>query len=811
MAAALLLRTPDPRPNESVQGYILRVSEINRYDTPWHVLQHAGYEQGETFNAAFRADRLAAILGKDPGLLERHAYWGRSADGVSEYRINGQGIGRGLNYSPLRLTRPAICPACIDAKGMADACWDLATFVACPTHGTRLLERCADCGSALSWYRPGLLVCSCGATLERMPTERASSSVVALMHVIEAKVHGVPVEVIGELDGFPVKALLDMPLESMLRMIAILEKLDANHAEHRYNGVEVVADVLAAWPAGFHAYLRRMGKEGIAADVQCVGLRKRFSRLYQALFKAPVRLQGVEFLHDELVRFGLEKWGESLVDGKLLREQKAQGRYMSAREFAAAIGVMPVSVQRWLDDGSLPGKIIELQKMRRFVIDGAMADGVARDTRARLRAREAAKAAGLPVSVLQELKRSGHYSLSPPVNRRQGFWGADLDALRMRLVATVERWDRASGLAKASESEATMSLGEILGTRKFGGKRAKGMLIAEILDGKVRPVARTDDTPASIRLRVTDIDAFRLRYGIDSRKDTVTVVVASALLRCSLHAVDGLVKTGHLQRKLGSRTGINRRSLEDFQEHWISANALGKELGTNSVGAIGLAKAHGASVLLIPVAGNYETTFIALDDAQWLRDAEAERRLNRKVGAPGPTSAEVLAEHMASLRSYLAAIRDRGESLPMRGGKPNRAAIARACGFSRDTFYDHPNFLAILDRSAVRVAVDALDFHRRALASYLEALRAKCLEVPMRGGRPRLAAIARACGFARNVFYNHPEMLAALEAFQAHAATPTRRASASAYDGQLPATTPICMPETSIRLGSPGEISHGWF
>lgn len=106
MVSTLLLRTPDPLPSESILGYVLRVSEINGYETPWHVWRHAGYEQGEMLTAGFTVQRVAAAFGKASELLEKHAYRGQDADGETRYQVNGQPIGSGLASAPLRLRRP---------------------------------------------------------------------------------------------------------------------------------------------------------------------------------------------------------------------------------------------------------------------------------------------------------------------------------------------------------------------------------------------------------------------------------------------------------------------------------------------------------------------------------------------------------------------------------------------------------------------------------------------------------------------------------------------------------------------------------
>jgi hypothetical protein len=62
------------------------------------------------------------------------------------------------------------------------------------------------------------------------------------------------------------------------------------------------------------------------------------------------------------------------------------------------------------------------------------------------------------------------------------------------------------------------------------------------------------------------------------------------------------------------------------------------------------------------------------------------------------------AENVDSLRKYLSALDREGRPLPMRGGEPNRSAIALACGFDRQVLYKNPAAKALLDAAIERSA-----------------------------------------------------------------------------------------------------------
>lgn len=111
------------------------------------------------------------------------------------------------------------------------------------------------------------------------------------------------------------------------------------------------------------------------------------------------------------------------------------------------------------------------------------------------------------------------------------------------------------------------------------------------------------------------------------------------------------------------------------------------------------------------------------------------------------------------LETYLAGLRASGERLPRVGQKPHLIKIAQACGFERSGFYKD---------KGIKKAITAFDDEDRmrnrvlspkdALENYLAHLRSVGDEIPYCGSKPNLRTIAEQCGFARDVFYKHPEL-----------------------------------------------------
>jgi len=617
MVRTLLLRTPDPMPHEGIFGYVLRVSEANGYDTSWHVFRHAGYEQGEMQTAGFDVQKLASILNKAPSLLAPHAYSGLTHDGLSEYRLNGHPIGRGLNLAPLRLKRPAICPACVKESGFADVCWDATAFVACPAHGTHLLHCCPACSSPLRWLRPGLLTCSCGASLADAVTEPATPATIALMTILRKKIRGDAVSELNMTDGgLPTEQLLRVPLGLLLRVLAVLKKLNKEVGQSR-GGTWPASDAFAEWPLGFHRYLRRMANDGIASNVQAIGLRKKFETLFGALFKRRDRIQGIEFIREEFVRFGLDEWGGAVVDNKLLRSEPDKQRFVSEVTLATRLGVRPITVRNWTARGFIQSKTVQAGKSLRYIADAAVVDQTPRCSEERLQARAAGKLSGLPVSVLQQLKRSGHYSSNPIANGRMGYWPDDLKALTERVIGVARK--PTYEVDDPSFEEDRISLDRILALKKLGEVRSKGVFLAEVLDGRIVPSAKSGSTLGSLMFDLADVESFRIRQAVDSDRQFISAKAAGSLVGTHADVVTALVAAGHVVRSAKHINGICRRSVENFLSQWRPLCTLANEIGTSTPALLAHAERLGIGVMKVARAAGFETSFVTLEDIQSLR------------------------------------------------------------------------------------------------------------------------------------------------------------------------------------------------
>ncbi len=685
----MLVRTPHHKPTESLLGYVLRVSETNGYETPWHVLSHAEISQGEMQSAGLPTRKLAAVLNRTPDALDEISYRGVDEAGQGEFRLLGHSLGKGLNYTPLRLRHPAICPHCIAEEGHIDAFFDLTMATACPHHRCTLVTHCPECENPLSWFRPGLLTCKCGASLAEAETSPAPTELVALMAVLWALLHRQDVSELAI--GFPVRQMLGMQLRSLLLKLPDLGRWNHPNAIGSPADLAIAAaGVLADWPTGFHRFLSRVGHRSLDDKAPAAfGLRKQFDQLYTHLFK--VQSCGAEFnwLRDEFVHFGLTEWGEAVVDNKLLRGNVVNRRYVTKKELARQMGVSPTTLGKWHRDGLVEMKVIPTQHQVRYVAD-SQAEGCKPPIPAEgevLGIRAAAAYLGVPVSVLNHLKATGTMKINHRLPQRYCFHQADLDAFRNRLLEL-------STVLPTGEQVGAVDLARVLREYRFHSPDHKAGFVAAYLAGGIKSIGRIGVALEHIMFAVEAVAAYTAEVRSNAAGGALTHREAASIIRIDADVVSALQRLGYLDT-VHSRESprISRASVDAFNKQYVSLSSIATDIGSSSKRLLGLCARGDVAVLSIPRSQGSPAPFIEQ------KDVDSLNQLSLRFPARKP---KALDENrtVAAVRLYLAELRALGDPLPRRGGKPQRQAIAKACGIDRNAFYNNPEIVRLVDNYA---------------------------------------------------------------------------------------------------------------
>lgn len=754
----LLVRTPAPQPTESLFGFLLRLCEVNGFDSPRRVLELAEVSRGFAQKPfpGLPGTPIAEILGRDQAELQPILRrWPEDEKG--RYTILGHDLGASLRDGLLSHGSPTLCPDCVKESGVISAFWDLAPAIACPKHGVVGPRICEACKAPVSWYRRGLLTCQCEASFAGQPIAMATMNTVALMRVLDAKLNRTALAELDNTVGLPMEWLDSTSLHSLLRVIRVLSDelqiVDPSLASDRAVTIAAVAESLADWPKGYHNALRKIGEKAIAEAPNVAALGKQFRTLYRRLCRNSHLSDEAEFLRLEFVQFGAQEWGKAAVDLKMLRGTAlAEKRVVSRSEFAAKHRIWAPTLDRMIADGDVVAITKKVGKNSRTIIDLAASKlPVVEDgSPDRIGVREVANTLGLPVSVIRKLKRRPVMPIKLRRGRGTSWYRDDVDAFIQRCL------DLADAEAKSPNAVTIEELMRL----KFRTAKAKADLVEAALDGTLPVIGRTGELVSGVQLDRSKVDAFIIAKRVAVERATHSFPQAAAACGIDPTTVRSALAQGLLNMvEVKGRTRIEHAAVEQFQKTYRALASIARDLGSTARTLRRLCEARSIPVVELHRDGRGPVQpIIRVERVAELLAAHSEtQRLTR---------AETADLQVETLRGYLAGLRDAGKTLPRCGTKPNKVEIARQCGFQRDVLYANARVVALLEAHLQEEALRGLgQSPRQRIEAYCRTLTATGQQLPHRKGRPNQLQIAAACGFDRDVFRQDPELLKMLEDF----------------------------------------------
>lgn len=590
---SLLAITPLPIPNESFYGYVLRVSEANGYDSPWHVFRHAGLGQDKLLKSTTPAEPIARIVGHPVEDLQKLA-WQRYPDGRPIPNLN-HGVPRLLRH--IDIASPKICPTCIHENGYIPPSWDLHIMVACPKHGSPQIRICPHCRKPLSWYRLGMTTCKCGAAIEPDNNNPVPSRVRTLLNLVEKVLNGDSTPLPSpDAMGMPQSNLLSMQIDDLLGLFERLRAFSHGSTtedrlsctrQYTLTDVDAVAAVFEDWPTGFHRLLRGLS-DGQAGLRDGATVRQRFIRIYTNLFKREDQLgNSLDFVRRAFVEFAITPGNGVCADPRMTNRvgiDEATLQVLSASALARRIGVDPRRIGALADIGqatAISRKTLGSTARAVYEVGSELPKCV--DT-GFMNERAAAARLGIPVSVLCALRRSGAYKVRHLGRSPKQFHCNDLDALRDRLIGSLPTLG-ALGDENRVDLKAAFRM-------KFRTTDGKARLVEAILTQEIQALGRIGSRIPDIVIGRSDLFDF-LNEERQSKDGLIPGAWAAELLRCEIKTIPPLIQFGHLEGIVRTRyLRVTRASLEQFSSQYMSCAAIAGAIGSTTSRVLRLCKQH---------------------------------------------------------------------------------------------------------------------------------------------------------------------------------------------------------------------------
>lgn len=576
-----LVITPKPFLNESLKGLILRTSELNGYNSPCVMLSAAGMNENQMHSVIPPLELLAPLFNRSLDEMKKIGYW---RPWENRYQKSMTIFDHQLPSYYLSVKYPKICTECILESGYIDGYWDLKHAIACPTHMRAVLRGCPECKKRLSWFRPGLLTCSCGCDLSSyVGAKIENQEVLGLLSILRSKFLRQSYDkiILSDQLGFPVEHLDALKLSELISIIGRLENRipgsnRRNIIEFDNPSVETIlqqsALALSHWPKGLFEYLNSFNNE--RASIQGFGLRKQFESFYGSLFKSDIPKENISFIKDAFIIFGNEEWKQGYVPRKLGDKVVQASRIVGINGLAKSLGVMPSTAKNMVKRDLIKGKTSEFNGKTRYFFDTTQELPFKVVAGLSLTLRKAAAWLGLPVSVLKILRQRKQFEVRHLANPVNAYHEQDLIAFNNKLLKCCP--------ADTNFLEDIHITLKQLMLMKAGSAEVKTYFVNSIINRELKLLGNSGSNLAGMffarsQMNELMLKAKKIHLGL------TTVVSAAKYLHCDPLVVKSLYQMGVLagDQKTGGLY-IRDDSLNAFAGLYISCADIASRHETNS-------------------------------------------------------------------------------------------------------------------------------------------------------------------------------------------------------------------------------------
>ena len=490
-----LVITPQPIPNESLMGLILRTSEANGYLNPNYILRYAGLSESEIRSIRPPLEKIAPLYGKkstdlaivysDPGITIKRKKWGISNHEIPALYAN--------------VKSASICPECILDNGFIENLIEIKFVNICTKHQRVLIDTCPGCNNQLRWQRIGLLKFSCGQDLSNLRGDMVEDpALISITELIQWKLSNHQHDEQRLINaGYPLTELRKISLSTLL---GIIERLQTKRQRKtnfpqpygegsKLNVLKIASNMLGNWPHGFYDLLENLSPDN--RHIASRNLQAQYRYIYNSFFKSGLPAEEMKFIRKAFVTFANERLGEDVyIDARLAKHADTNRRYVGIYGLAKHLNVRLPTIRNYVKKGILKPEVRESMGKTRKVFDLHNLPFMASEGNY-FRQREAAKYIQIHERILSALKRSGVYKTKRLGWGVEGYSELDLVEFKESLV------DKAPTLLEVKATE-QLSLGKLFRIKLHLISSVK--IVEEILLGNLLPLGRTGNEISDIVL-----------------------------------------------------------------------------------------------------------------------------------------------------------------------------------------------------------------------------------------------------------------------------------------------------------------------
>ncbi|EAW36769.1 TniQ family protein [Lyngbya sp. PCC 8106] len=590
-----LLNRPQPKTDESLSGYFLRLTESNFYESCRWIFDLAKISQHQ-YNANLLEPQkndfftLSELTGVAEEKLWSMTFLASQQDG-SDNSIKL--FNHSLPGYFIHKKTTKICPICLQESPYRRKIWDISLVTTCPIHRCLLVDKCCQCGKFLNWSQSSVVRCKCEQDWRQVTPIFVETSEVILSKIIYFSSE------FNQTNSFfdANNPLRTIHLENLLKAVIFIAGQLSNTCDTtgKFIGVmkpnskihSVLYQALQKfdhWPENFFAFLDWRKNQELPSP-RSIGINKDFGSFYRKLytdFPKPT----YSFLHEAFETYLTQNWDGGYLNVKLsrLHESICEHRnFIPATEAAKQLGTSEASIVRLVQLGKLEGTTKTMGKrMMTLVKIGSLASYQKKQEKA-LKTTEVANFLGIGNRTVVDLVA---YSCI------QALRGPSIDGYSRWLIESespeilIKNLDAAVEVGFHGEGEI---ISFSIAVRKLSGLQyTTGKFTRLILDGLIQPCGKRMGTGLEqYSFRKEDIEGL-IRQSVQADKATFLTVrdVAQRLgIKQEVAAFwmdKGLIPCEYqTPGKSRRHRQVKTDEIEEFRNKYVTAIQLSQELGTS--------------------------------------------------------------------------------------------------------------------------------------------------------------------------------------------------------------------------------------
>ncbi|GLX70797.1 TniQ family protein [Paenibacillus glycanilyticus] len=248
-----LLIRPRPFPDESLRGYIVRLSEANGYNDSKMLFRYLGLQKYNKFEnllipkKSLDLTRLSILCSHPISVLQKLTLYHSLFDDYEneiEENIKHMIWRRGTCAHKQR-----ICPLCLKETRYHKNSWELSLFTICNIHKCLLIDECQVCHKIIDPYRDSLSSCKCGFNYADSKVVIVESDDQQFLHKIFYR----KVNLVKE------NLLIKLPLShSVYVMITLAVLIRGQRRKDQINKLDEIVEVFQDWPNSFFQFVDKV-------------------------------------------------------------------------------------------------------------------------------------------------------------------------------------------------------------------------------------------------------------------------------------------------------------------------------------------------------------------------------------------------------------------------------------------------------------------------------------------------------------------------------------------------------------------------